>query len=154
MGHGKRLVFQAFRLSTPTGTRTPVPWLRTKYPRPLDDGGGGDSIILHGPARRSRRFSFPHSQSVRGSPARFPIGPENLDGPGGPAPSVEENIPGFRGGAGLGPDGFSDRRGVATGPSPVRRGDRGGPPRWSDPGAVPHRAGSYRLRGPGRAAWA
>src|SRR5262249_25021103 len=26
-------------LSTPTGTRTPVPWLRTKYPRPLDDGG-------------------------------------------------------------------------------------------------------------------
>ena len=25
--------------STPTGTRTPVPWLRTKYPRPLDDGG-------------------------------------------------------------------------------------------------------------------
>jgi hypothetical protein len=25
--------------STPTGTRTPVPRLRTKYPRPLDDGG-------------------------------------------------------------------------------------------------------------------
>ena len=35
--------------STPTGTRTPVPWLRTKYPRPLDDGGlGRDSIINQG----------------------------------------------------------------------------------------------------------
>ena len=28
----------AFR-DTPTGSRTPVSWLRTKYPRPLDDGG-------------------------------------------------------------------------------------------------------------------
>jgi hypothetical protein len=26
-------------LSTPTGNRTPVSWLRTRYPRPLDDGG-------------------------------------------------------------------------------------------------------------------
>jgi hypothetical protein len=25
--------------STPTGNRTPVSWLRTRYPRPLDDGG-------------------------------------------------------------------------------------------------------------------
>lgn len=24
---------------TPTGIRTPVAWLRTRYPRPLDDGG-------------------------------------------------------------------------------------------------------------------
>src|SRR3954453_12783787 len=26
-------------LSTPKGSRTPVLWLRTRYPRPLDDGG-------------------------------------------------------------------------------------------------------------------
>ena len=26
-------------LNTPTGNRTPVFWLRTRYPRPLDDGG-------------------------------------------------------------------------------------------------------------------
>jgi hypothetical protein len=32
--------------STPTGTRTPVPWLRTKYPRPLDDGGSGFKCII------------------------------------------------------------------------------------------------------------
>ena len=30
--------------STPTGTRTPVPWLRTKYPGPLDDGGVNSSV--------------------------------------------------------------------------------------------------------------
>src|SRR5580704_16016465 len=33
-------------VSTPTGTRTPVPWLRTKYPRPLDDGGIAANIII------------------------------------------------------------------------------------------------------------
>src|SRR5208337_2369565 len=32
--------------STPTGTRTPVPWLRTKYPRPLDDGGNSRRFII------------------------------------------------------------------------------------------------------------
>src|SRR5581483_8283102 len=30
--------------TTPKGTRTPVFWLRTRHPRPLDDGGG--AIIL------------------------------------------------------------------------------------------------------------
>src|SRR5208337_2016782 len=33
--------------STPTGTRTPVPWLRTKYPRPLDDGGIVSRFIIN-----------------------------------------------------------------------------------------------------------
>jgi hypothetical protein len=33
--------------STPTGTRTPVPWLRTKYPRPLDDGGQNMHLIIN-----------------------------------------------------------------------------------------------------------
>ena len=28
-------------LTTPKGSRTPVLWLRTRYPRPLDDGGVG-----------------------------------------------------------------------------------------------------------------
>lgn len=35
-----REAFQDAKIrSTPTGIRTPVPWLRTMYPRPLDDGG-------------------------------------------------------------------------------------------------------------------
>jgi hypothetical protein len=38
--------------NTPKGSRTPVPWLRTKYPGPLDDGGvrerplGRSAVIL------------------------------------------------------------------------------------------------------------
>ena len=36
-------------ISTPTGSRTPVSWLRTRYPRPLDDGGvSGRNYINRG----------------------------------------------------------------------------------------------------------
>src|SRR5690606_1450825 len=49
-------------VSTPTGNRTPVSWLRTRCPRPLDDGG---------PSRPSRarpppgRRAFPTPASPR-----------------------------------------------------------------------------------------
>src|SRR3954447_21835321 len=36
--------------TTPKGTRTPVFWLRTRHPRPLDDGGG-TAIVLIPPPR-------------------------------------------------------------------------------------------------------
>jgi hypothetical protein len=36
---GKSRRDNALRFSTPKGSRTPVLWLRTRYPRPLDDGG-------------------------------------------------------------------------------------------------------------------
>ena len=34
-----RRSFRSIRSTTPTGIRTPVFWLRTRHPRPLDDGG-------------------------------------------------------------------------------------------------------------------
>ena len=58
-----RLVFRAFLSSTPTGTRTPVPWLRTKYPRPLDDGGLKMNIIIRR-ARSQSSILVPKSRCI------------------------------------------------------------------------------------------
>src|SRR5690606_3474481 len=44
-GNEKALQTQGFFTGTPTGIRTPVSWLRTMHPRPLDDGG-----VCHGHA--------------------------------------------------------------------------------------------------------
>src|SRR4029078_4877925 len=40
------MLFCAGRPITPTGTRTPVFWLRTRHPRPLDDGGLSLQLLL------------------------------------------------------------------------------------------------------------
>jgi hypothetical protein len=52
--------------STPTGTRTPVPWLRTKYPRPLDDGGSDTQrSILNRPQSPSSGRSPTEVETIR-----------------------------------------------------------------------------------------
>ena len=44
---------------TPKGNRTPVPWLRTRYPRPLDDGGTASVFLRQtGEAATSLRRRF------------------------------------------------------------------------------------------------
>jgi hypothetical protein len=52
--------------TTPKGTRTPVFWLRTRHPRPLDDGGGLGIVAdcrLHCQAnRRSPRCRMPRAR--------------------------------------------------------------------------------------------
>ena len=45
--------------NTPTGNRTPVFWLRTRYPRPLDDGGAGFVLSADLVAEHVRRDSNP-----------------------------------------------------------------------------------------------
>src|SRR5262249_19799737 len=51
-----RAVYHDGVRSTPTGTRTPVPWLRTKYPGPLDDGGVINKFIIF-PSRSVKRLA-------------------------------------------------------------------------------------------------
>ena len=58
--------------STPTGTRTPVPWLRTKYPRPLDDGGQKMQLMINQASSQS-------SNQRRGDDILGPIHVATLD---------------------------------------------------------------------------
>src|SRR5215210_2894808 len=50
--------------STPKGSRTPVLWLRTRYPRPLDDGGAWHGNGDH--RRGGNPVKLPQRTSVRG----------------------------------------------------------------------------------------
>src|SRR5262245_20576501 len=71
--------------STPTGTRTPVPWLRTKYPRPLDDGGLDRESIINHTATESRLrggLSFGLVRGLGFSSRREFIRLETLHAPG------------------------------------------------------------------------